>query len=88
MQMLVSTAEAVQRCWKATDAFFDSIEDWSVQPIDVRRPFGFYYGHLASFAKLKLLPQVSSETSLASYSWFKNFLLWTPCFFCKAQVAA
>ena len=59
MQMFVSTAEAMQRCWKATDALFAGIEDWSVQPIDVRHPFGFYYGHLASFAKLKALPQVT-----------------------------
>ena len=59
MQMLVSTAEAMQRCWSATDALFASIADWSVQPIDVRHPFCFYYGHLASFAKLKMLPLVS-----------------------------
>ena len=58
MQMLVSTAEAMRRCWKATDALFASIADWSVQPIDVRHPFCFYYGHLASFAKLKMLPAV------------------------------
>ena len=58
MQMLVSTAEAMQRCWKATDALFGSIADWSVQPIDVRHPFCFYYGHLASFAKSKMLPLV------------------------------
>lgn len=57
MQMLVSTSEAMQRCWKATDALFDGISDWSVQPIDVRHPFGFYYGHLASFAKLKTMPR-------------------------------
>lgn len=61
MQMLVSTSEAMQRCWKATDALFDGISDWSVQPIDVRHPFGFYYGHLASFAKLKTMPRVSNS---------------------------
>jgi len=61
MQMLVSTSEAMQRCWKATDALFDGISDWSVQPIDVRHPFGFYYGHLASFAKLKTMPRVSDS---------------------------
>jgi len=32
-----------------------------VQPIDVRHPFGFYYGHLASFAKLKTMPRVSDS---------------------------
>ncbi len=61
MQMLVSTSEAMQRCWKATDALFDGISDWSVQPIDVRHPFGFYYGHLASFAKLKTIPRVGDS---------------------------
>ncbi len=59
MQMFVSTSEAMQRCWSATDALFAGINDWSVQPIDVRHPFGFYYGHLASFAKLKTMPKVS-----------------------------
>lgn len=58
MQMLVSLAEAMQRCWRATDALFGSIQDWSAQPIDVRHPFSFYYGHLASFAKLKMLSWV------------------------------
>ena len=57
--MFVTTCEALQRCWQATDAMFETIQDWSVQPIDVRRPFGFYYGHLASFAKLKVMPAVS-----------------------------
>ncbi|DBA68320.1 TPA: hypothetical protein ACH3X2_013633 [Trebouxia sp. C0005] len=57
MQMFVSTSEAMQRCWKATDALFDGIGDWAIQPIDVRHPFGFYYGHLASFAKLKTMPR-------------------------------
>ena len=58
MQMFVSMSEAMQRCWNATDALFDSISEWGVQPIDVRHPFGFYYGHLASFAKLKTMPTV------------------------------
>lgn len=30
-----------------------------VQPIGLRHPFCFYYGHVAAFAKLRLLPQVS-----------------------------
>ena len=58
MQMFVSLGEAMQRCWSATDALFGAIQDWSAQPIDVRHPFSFYYGHLASFAKLKMLPLV------------------------------
>lgn len=61
MQMFVSASEAMQRCWSATDALFAGIADWSVQPIDVRHPFGFYYGHLASFAKLKTMPTVSDD---------------------------
>lgn len=64
MQMLVHISQAVKRCWAATDRLFATIEDWSVQPIDVRRPFGFYYGHMASFAKLKMLPHVSYEAEI------------------------
>lgn len=58
MQMLVTADEALQRCWAATDKLFAGIPDWDVQPIDVRHPFGFYFGHMASFAKLKMLPEV------------------------------
>lgn len=32
--------------------------DWSAHPIAVRHPFCFYYGHVASFAKIKMLPDV------------------------------
>ena len=34
------------------------IPDWSAHPIAVRHPFCFYYGHIASFAKIKMLPEV------------------------------
>ena len=32
--------------------------DWSAHPIAVRHPFCFYYGHMASFAKIRLLPDM------------------------------
>ena len=32
----------------------------STHPITVRHPFCFYYGHVASFAKLKILPEHSA----------------------------
>lgn len=41
-----------------TDSLFSSITDWQAQPIGLRHPFGFYYGHCAAFARLKMLPQV------------------------------
>jgi len=56
MQLLVSPAEALRRCWAAADAFFGGIADWATHPIAVRHPFCFYYGHVAAFAKLKILP--------------------------------
>lgn len=56
MQLLVSPAEALRRCWAAADAFFGGIADWGTHPIAVRHPFCFYYGHVAAFAKLKILP--------------------------------
>lgn len=57
MQMLIPFRESLQRCWGATDAFFQSVPDWCEKPIDVRHPFKFYYGHILAFAKLKLLPE-------------------------------
>ena len=56
MQLLVAPAEALRRCWADADALFGRVPDWAAHPIDVRHPFCFYYGHLASFAKLKMLP--------------------------------
>jgi hypothetical protein len=56
MQMLVPPAAALTRCWAATDALFASLPDWGAQPIDMRHPFSFYYGHVAAFSKLKMLP--------------------------------
>ena len=46
MQMLVPALDALEMCWRDTDALFASIPDWSVQPISMRHPFGFYYGEL------------------------------------------
>ena len=44
MQMLLPALDALELCWRDTDALFASIPDWSVQPINMRHPFGFYYG--------------------------------------------
>jgi dimethylhistidine N-methyltransferase len=57
IQLLLSPKEAFQRCWNDTDALFSHISDWQAQPIGLRHPFGFYYGHVAAFSHLKLNPQ-------------------------------
>ena len=44
MQMLVPALDAFELCWRDTDALFATMPDWSVQPISMRHPFGFYYG--------------------------------------------
>ena len=66
MQLLAAPAVALQACWRDEDAFFQGVADWDLLPIDTRRPFGFYYAHLASFGKLKMFPEVrlSSVTQL------------------------
>ena len=46
MQMLVPALDAFELCWRDTDALFAAMPDWSVQPISMRHPFGFYYGEL------------------------------------------
>lgn len=48
---------AFELCWNDSDALFDHIGDWASQPIDLRHPFVFYYGHVASFTKIKLDPE-------------------------------
>lgn len=57
MQMLYAPELAFQSCWADTDALFAAMPDWGQQPIQIRHPFCFYYGHVAAFAKLKALPQ-------------------------------
>jgi len=46
MQMLLPALDAFELCWRDTDALFATMPDWSVQPISMRHPFGFYYGEL------------------------------------------
>ena len=65
MQMLSAPAVALQACWRDEDTFFAAVGDWEALPIETRRPFGFYYAHLAAFSKLKLFPEVS-------YGWIRN----------------
>ena len=58
ISLLLAPVVALQRCWADTDSLFGGIADWTAQPIDLRRPFLFYYGHVAAFIKLQILPQV------------------------------
>lgn len=53
MQLLLPIAEALRSCWRDTEALFAGIPDWSVKPIGLRHPFGFYFGHVAAFSLLK-----------------------------------
>lgn len=48
--------QALQDAWRDTDTLFSSVASWSAQPIGLRHPVSFYYGHLASFARSRLLP--------------------------------
>ena len=59
LNMLHAPELAFRNCWLDTDALFGGMADWSESPISLRHSFCFYYGHVASFAKLKLLPEVS-----------------------------
>lgn len=68
IQLLVNPREALERCWADTDALFGRVADWGACPIDVRHPFCFYRGHLASFAKLKLLPELEPTAEDVAYS--------------------
>ena len=58
MQILATATQALQHSWASADALFARLPSWEAQPINARRPFCFYYGHMASFAKLKMLPAV------------------------------
>ena len=63
IQMLVPPLAAFRHCWADTDALFRRIPDWQAHPIDMRHQFGFYYGHVAAFAKLKMLPHLPAVGS-------------------------
>ncbi|RMZ53543.1 hypothetical protein APUTEX25_003365, partial [Auxenochlorella protothecoides] len=56
LQLLLPAVQALQDAWRDTDTLFSSVASWSAQPIGLRHPFSFYYGHLASFARSRLLP--------------------------------
>lgn len=60
IQMLSSPDLALKACWADTDAIFAAMPDWASHPITIRHPFCFYYGHVAAFSKLKILPQVGA----------------------------
>lgn len=59
MQLLLPPAQAMKHCWMDTDDLFAYVSsslspDWSAQPIGLRHPFLFYYGHCAAFSRIKL----------------------------------
>lgn len=56
-QLVLPVKEAFRRSWADTDALFSCITDWEAKPIGLRHPFLFYAGHVAAFARLKLLPK-------------------------------
>jgi len=56
IQMLCAPSQAFLLAWRDTDSLFARMPDWGEAPIDLRHPFGFYYGHVCSFTKLRLLP--------------------------------
>lgn len=58
VQLLLPPEEALKRCWADTDCIFSGIDvhQWESKPIDLRHPFLFYYGHVASFLRLKVMP--------------------------------
>lgn len=63
MQLFCAPVQACTLAWQDTDRFFERLQDWSDCPIELRRPFCFYYGHLPSFFKLRLL-KVSASAIL------------------------
>lgn len=61
IQLLLPPTEALTRCWADTDALFAHFPDWNAQPIGLRHPFTFYYGHVAAFSRLKLVQNRKSS---------------------------
>ncbi len=63
MTLLLPPREALLRSWADTDSLFGCIANWGAQPIVLRHPFSFYYGHCAAFTKLKFMTQVGLHPS-------------------------
>ena len=61
LTLLLAPEVALQRCWADSDALFGGVRDWGARPIPLRHPVSFYYGHVAAFARLKMLPQVGRQ---------------------------
>lgn len=68
VQMLMPALEALRAAWADTDAMFGLLADWDAVPISLRNPFSFYYGHMASFARGRLLPGARVEALDQLYS--------------------
>lgn len=74
IQMLCSPALAFSLAWRDTDELFARMHDWTAAPIGLRHPFCFYYGHVASFSKIKLL-KVSKLATAPCACFAPKFLL-------------
>lgn len=55
IQLFCTPHQAFTLAWQDTDALFDRLHDWNDCPIELRHPFLFYYGHVASFSKIRLV---------------------------------
>ena len=55
IQTFCSPQIACHLAWRDTDSLFSRLRDWNACPIELRHPFLFYYGHVSSFAKTRML---------------------------------
>ena len=56
IQLMCAPSLAFTLAWRDMDSLFDRLHEWRDAPIDLRHPFCFYYAHVVSFAKIKMLP--------------------------------
>lgn len=68
ISFLMPAPEALKRCWEDTEALYTQIDDWLEQPIDLRHPFAFYYGHVAAFLRLKVAPSANPNPMDITFS--------------------
>ena len=69
MQLMCAPSLAFMLAWRDMDSLFDRLHEWRDAPIDLRHPFCFYYGHVVSFAKTKMLPVSHSTRWQPSVPW-------------------
>jgi dimethylhistidine N-methyltransferase len=68
ISFLIPAAEALKRCWEDTEAIYAQLDDWLEQPIELRHPFAFYYGHVAAFLRLKVAPSADPNPMDITFS--------------------